>query len=431
MKKILIKNGLVIDPGQGLESVRDILIENGKIKLISKNIKISTTTNLENYNAQGYWVIPGVIDIHVHTRQPGDEESETIYTASKSAAAGGVTSILAMPNTIPAIDSGDIIKKLKQISRKESLINIFFSGTITKNRSGFEISDIEGLVRSGAVAITDDGNSVMNSEILRQALSMSKKFCIPVFEHCEDINISGKGIVNEGNFSKSRKLKGIPRESEILIAARDIILSGLTGAQVHIQHVSCAETVEILRMAKKMKIPVTAETCPHYFSLTEKDIPYPDTNFKMKPPLRTERDVEEIKKGLNDGTLDVIATDHAPHSPQKKKLGFEKSPFGIIGLETLLPLVITKLVHKKIIDKTRMVRLLSLNPAKILNLKTKGSLKPGNDADITIIDPEKKFVVSSFYSKSKNSPFIGMKLKGKAVATIVEGRFVFKDGIFL
>jgi dihydroorotase len=456
MKKILIKNGLVIDPGQRIENIRDILVENGKIKAVSKNIKISAKTDIENYNARGKWVIPGAIDIHVHTREPGlpdsarhlahrqagNKESETIRTASMSAASGGITSILAMPNTIPPVDSGEIIKRLKKISEKESLINVFFSGTITKNRSGFEISDIEGLVRAGAVAITDDGNSVMNSEILRQALIISKKFRIPVLEHCEDVNISDKGVVNDGNFLKSlalkhhgvnnaKRLKGIPRESEVLIAARDVILSAFTGVPIHVQHVSCAETVNILKMAKKMKLPVTAETCPHYFSLTENDILYPDANFKMKPPLRTKRDVEEIKKGLNDGTIDAIASDHAPHSPEKKLSGFEKAPFGIIGLETLIPLTLTKLVHKKIINKTRMVQLLSLNPAKILKIKTKGSLKPGHDADITIINPEKNFVVHDFYSKSKNSPFIGMKLKGQAVATIVDGRFVFKDGIFL
>ncbi|MBI4655629.1 MAG: dihydroorotase [Elusimicrobia bacterium] len=429
MQKLLIKNALVIDPSGKIERILDVLVRNGRVIRLADKIGCRIQESARVYDAAGKWLIPGAIDMHVHAREPGGEESETIFTASRAAAAGGICSFLAMPNTEPAMDSPGILKQALKTAGKKTFVNVFFAGAITEKRMGEKLADIKGLVSAGAAAVTDDGSCVADSKLLEKALMIAKNLGIPVLEHCEDFELSAGGVINKGKISGLKKLPGIPEEAEISISKRDVLLSRSCGARLHIQHVSCGETARIVRAAKKSGIPVTAETCPHYFTLDENCLSTLDSNFKMKPPLRTEADVREIKKAIGDGTIDVIASDHAPHSRTKKALGILKSPFGIIGLETLVPLVLTKLVHPGIITKSRMVELISLNPAKILNLKTKGRLKPGMDADITIIDPNAEFTVSgNFYSKSGNSPFIGMKMKGRPVSTIVGGKFVFKDG---
>ncbi|MCG2726014.1 MAG: dihydroorotase [Elusimicrobia bacterium] len=427
MTKLLIKNGIVIDARADINEKLDILIENGQIKRLSKNISLKKESGTEIIQASGKWVIPGIVDMHVHTREPGGEKSETIESASKAAAAGGITSVLAMPNTNPAADSAEIIKKLIALAKKKALINIFFSGTISSGREGIKLSPVKAMHKAQIKAITDDGSAVMDEDLLRQALKLSKKLNIPLLEHCEDSHISAGGVLNEGIVSARLKLPAIAREAEIFIVLRDVLLAASLRAPLHIQHVSCKESIELLRCAKKSGIRVTAETCPHYFTLTEEDAASLNTNFKMNPPLRTKKDIAAIKKGLKDGTIDIIASDHAPHLKSEKKKSFIKAPFGIIGLETMLALVISELVLKKVISKKRMVELLCMNPAALLGLKSKGSIMPGMDADICVIDPLKKISVPhKFSSKSSNSPFIGRKLSGWPVLTAVSGKIVYR-----
>ncbi len=427
MIKLLIKNGIVIDARANIAEKLDVLIENGRIKRLSKKISLKKESGSKIIQAKGKWIIPGIVDMHVHTRDPGGEKSETIESASKAAAAGGVTSFLAMPNTKPATDSPEIIKKLKELAKKNAVVNVFFSGAISAKRAGLKLSAIKDMHKEGIKAITDDGCAVMNEDLLKQALKLSKKLNIPLLEHCEDSHISAGGVLNKGKVSARLKLPDIPREAEIFIVLRDILAAAAIRAPLHIQHASCRESIELLRCAKKSGICVTAEVCPHHFALTEEDAASLNANFKMNPPLREKKDIAALKKGLKDGTIDVIASDHAPHPKSEKKKSFIKAPFGIIGLETMLPLVISELVLKKIISKKRMVELLCLNPATLLGLKSKGSLAPGMDADICVIDPLKKISVPrKFVSKSSNSPFIGMKLSGWPVLTIVAGKIIYK-----
>ena len=427
MKKLLIKNGIVIDARLNKAEKLDIFIENGRILRLSKNISFKKADGIEIIQARGKWIIPGIVDMHVHTREPGGEKSETIESASKAAAAGGITSILAMPNTEPSMDRAGIIKKLTAKAKKKAVINVFFSGAISAKRAGIKLSAIKAMHKEGIRAITDDGCALMNEDLLNQALKLSKKLNIPLLEHCEDPHLSAGGVLNKGKVSARLKLPSSPREAEIFIVLRDILAAAALRAPLHIQHASCRESIELLRCAKKSGICVTAEVCPHHFTLTDEDAASLDTNFKMNPPLREKKDITAIKKGLKDGTIDTIASDHAPHLKSAKKKSFIKAPFGIIGLETMLALVISELVLKKIISKKRMVELLCLNPSILLGLKSKGSLMPGMDADICIIDPLKKISVPhKFVSKSSNSPFIGKKLSGWPVLTIVGGKVVYK-----
>ncbi|MEA3306400.1 MAG: dihydroorotase [Elusimicrobiota bacterium] len=427
MTKLLIKNGLVIDTRANKNEKFDILIENDKIKRLSKKISLKKDSDIKIIEAKGKWVIPGIVDMHVHTREPGGEKSETVESASRAAAAGGITSILAMPNTVPATDSPQIIKKLVARAKKKALINVFFSGAISAKRAGRKLSAIKAMHKEGIKAITDDGSALMDEELLKQALKLSKKLNIPLLEHCEDSHISADGVINKGKVSARLNIPASAREAEIFIVLRDILAAASIRAPLHIQHASCRETVELLRCAKKSGICVTAEVCPHHFTFTEEDAASLNSNYKMNPPLRTKKDITALKKGLKDGTIDVIASDHAPHTKSDKRKSFIKAPFGIIGLETMLPLVISELVLKKIITKKRMVELLCLNPAVLLGLKSKGSLIEGMDADICILDPLKKISVpSKFVSKSSNSPFIGRKLSGWPIMTIVRGKVVYK-----
>jgi len=425
---ILIKNARVIDPSQSIDEKINILVEDGKISKISKNIKETAKVVID---AENKIVTPGLIDMHTHVREPGYEYKEDIYTASRAAAKGGFTTICAMPNSNPACDSQGIAEFVKKRAKEVNLINIIPIGAITKKREGIELAELADLKEAGCLAISDDGNSVRNSGVLRRAMEYASMLELLVISHCEDSNLAGNGVMNESFISTKLGFGGIPNLVESIIVSRDIMIAELTGTKLHIAHVSCKESVEIIKQAKKKSTKLSAETCPHYFSLTDEYLTTFDTNAKVNPPLRTKEDVKFIKNALNDGTIDVIATDHAPHIESEKELEFNDAPFGMIGLQTTLALSI-KLVDGKIISWPRLIELLSTNPSRILGLD-KGSLKEGKMADITIIDPDCEWVVTkeTIESKSKNTPFINSKMKGCATDLLVNGKIILKNSNFI
>ncbi|MHB1660859.1 MAG: dihydroorotase [bacterium] len=427
MQKLIIKNGIVIDPLSKTEIRRDIYIEDGIIKdpLLpskqkSKNIKI--------LDAQNSIVFPGLIDMHVHLREPGFEYKETIKTGMEAAIAGGFTSICCMPNTNPVNDSKFVNRFLLDKAKGLNLINLFPIGAISKGLQGLSLSNIGELKESGAVALSDDGNPVEDSALMGRALLYARTFGLPVISHSEDSKLRGKGVMNEGIISERLGVAGIPCIAEEIGVARDIILAGYYGVKVHIAHVSTRGSVNIIKQAKESGINVTSETCPHYFSLTENAMLNYDTNAKMNPPLRTGEDVAAIKEALYDGTIDVIASDHAPHSDDEKDATLDAAPFGIIGLQTSLPLAL-RLFHDKKLSLLKIAELMSLNPAKILKLGRRGSLKSGYIADITIVDIKKewKFTGSKIKSLSKNSPFIGEQFIGIPTKIIVGGNLIYTN----
>ncbi|MEW6556921.1 MAG: dihydroorotase [Elusimicrobiota bacterium] len=427
---LLILNGLVVDPANRICKKADILVENGKIVKIGKiqNAKCQMP-NAKVIDAKNKIVTPGLIDIHTHLREPGHSDEETIASGTRAAASGGFTTIFAMPNTHPPIDSVTGVKFVLMTAMHEGIVNVLPVGAITKGQKGEELAEIGKMKNAGIVAISDDGKPVMNANIMRKALEYSKMFDLPVISHCEDTNLTKDGEMNEGYISTVLGLKGIPRQAEEIIVARDIALCELTDGRLHIAHISTAKSVELVRDAKKRGVKITAEVTPHHLSLTDKEIKNRnyDTNLKVNPPLRTEDDVKALLHGLADDTIDCIASDHAPHLAEEKQQEFKIAPSGIIGLETTLPLVITKLVHKKVLTLSQAIEKLTFNPAKIFNLNC-GSLSIGSAADITIIDLNKTKTIDKFESKSKNSPFIGMKLIGFAITTIVGGKIVKENG---
>ncbi|MHB9156261.1 MAG: dihydroorotase, partial [Endomicrobiales bacterium] len=408
---ILIKNGRVVDPATKTDKALDVLIADGIVSAVKPRIEAGGAKVID---ARGKIVAPGFIDIHTHLREPGHEEEETIASGTRAAAHGGITTIFCMPNTHPPLDNAPAVEFVLLKAQKEGLVNVYPVGCITKNSGGEELAEIGVLKRAGVIAISDDGNPVMNAQVMRRSLEYAKMFNLPVISHCEDKNLSKNGVMNEGYTSMVLGLRGIPPQSEEIIISRDIMLAGLTGGYLHIAHVSTAGSVELIRQAKKRKLNVTAETCPHYFTLTDAVVKNYNTNTKMNPPLRTDEDVKAIKQGLADGTIDCIATDHAPHTEEEKNKEYDLAPFGIIGLETLLGLVVTELVEKKVLTWTEAVAKLSWNPARIFGLTGRGTLKKGSIADVTIIDPRKEYSLSAtdFVSKSRNSPFIGHALRG-------------------
>jgi len=424
--KILIKGARVIDPANNTDDVRDILIDGAKILKVEKTIAAQADNIID---AKGKIVMPGIVDMHAHLREPGREDKETIASATTAALRGGVTSILAMPNTSPCIDSAESIELLKNIIRKTAQMNGFMCGAITKNRLGKELSDITGLEKFGAVAISDDGASVDSDEIMKEAMQHAKKKNILVLCHCEDKSLSADGVVNFGFTSTRLGLKGISRESEYKRAQRDIRLAEETGARLHITHVSCAETIEFIRQAKKSGIKVTADVTPHHMCLDEEAVLEYDPNFKMNPPLRGKEDLAAIKQALKDGTIDAIATDHAPHTENEKEIEFDRAEFGVIGFETILSVAITELVATGVLSWPELVKKLSYNPAVILKVN-KGALAPGHDADITVVSPDKEWQVTKegFASISKNSAFLEKKLKGVVEYTIVSGKIAYQRG---
>ncbi|MDA7857917.1 dihydroorotase [bacterium] len=421
---LIIKNGRVVDPENKVDKILNVVIENKKIKNLTK----ATGKTGKVIDAKGKIVIPGLIDIHTHLREPGREDAETIASGTKSAAMGGFTSICCMPNTQPPVDSVSGVKFILTTATQEGVVNVYPIGCITKARSGGELAEIGKMRNAGIVGISDDGRPVMNANIMRYALQYSKMLDLPVISHSEDLNLSGNGVMNDGYVSTVLGLKGIPRQAEEVMVARDIALAELTGGRLHLAHITTERSVELIREAKKRKLKVSCEVTPHHFSLSDEDVRGYNTNTKINPPLRTKDDIKALLGGLADNTINCIASDHAPHLDVEKDNEYDAAPFGIIGLETALPLIITNLVHKKVLTLNQAIAKLTCNPAKILKLN-KGSIKIGDDADITIIDLNlEKITTKDFASKSRNSPFIGKKLKGFAVATIVAGQVIMKDG---
>ncbi len=421
---ILIKGGRVIDPANKIDAILDIFIQNNKISKVAQNIQASAETIID---ATDKIIAPGIVDMHVHLRQPGREDKETVATATAAAAKGGVTTVLAMSNTQPPMDCPQNVELLKKIIQKDAKVDVLICGTITIGRLGQELSDIEALKKSGVYAISDDGSSVDNNELMCEAFKKAKQAGLLTICHSEDKKLSGKGVINLGFNSTRLGLRGISNESEYKRVARDIELAENSGACVHIAHVSCKESVEIIAAAKRRGVKVTCETAPHYFALTEEDIVDYDTNMKINPPLRTKEDVAAIKAGLKDMTIDVIASDHAPHTENEKDIEFDRAEFGKIGLESGLAVSIMELIDKKILSWLELFDKLAVNPARILGI-SKGRLSVGAVADIIIVDADKEFILEkkSIVSKSKNSPFIGKKVKGSVEYTIYNGKIVYK-----
>lgn len=422
--KILIKNGHLVDPKNNIDESMDLLIEKGLIKKVGKKVDEKTDREVD---AKGLIVCPGLIDVHVHLRQPGYEYKETIETGLRAAVKGGFTGVCPMPNTNPIADSRSDMEFLIGEAKRLDLIRIWPVGAVTLKQEGAELTEFGELKKGGAIALSDDGCSISDSNILRRALEYSKKFDLVIMVHCQDEGLFCGGCMNEGLVSTKLGLAGIPAEAESVEVARDIQLADLTGGRLHFCHISSQKSLELIHQAKAHGSKVTAETCPHYFHLTDEAILHYNTFAKMNPPLRTSDDVAAIKRSLKDGTLDVISTDHAPHSESEKDAEFDQAPFGIIGLETSLALSL-KLVEEKVLSLTELVRKMSLNPAQILKID-RGHLSVGAVADITIFNPQVEWKVEKekLESKSKNSPFLGWKLKGKATDVFCEGKQVLKD----
>ncbi len=422
MSNLLIKNGTVIDPAEGIDGKLDIRISDGLISEIAQNL----TGDEEVFDAEGMTVIPGMIDVHVHFREPGNEGSETIATGCASAVAGGFTSVATMPNTYPTTDSEPAISFIRLQAQKAGLCNVYPVGAITKGRKGVELAEMGSMVRGGAVAFSDDGIAVESAGVLRHAMEYSAMLDKPIMEHCEEPTLAGKGVMHEGDVSTALGLPGIPAEAEEAIVSRDIMLAGLTGARLHIQHVSTTGSIDQIRFAKKQGLNVTAEVCPHHLLLTDDRVKGYNSFFKMNPPLRPERDRLSCVAALKDGTIDMVASDHAPHSAEAKQIEFSYAAFGAIGLESTIAVLLTELVDKEIMTLSELLPRLTTAPAALLGID-KGRLKVGGDADIAIIDLNHKWKIEPelFASKSKNCPFSGMECKGKNIATIVGGKVVY------
>ena len=424
-KPLLIRGGHLVDPRNQRDEVVDVFLSDGKVKEIGK--ALHPGTGVEVYDATGKIVTPGLIDMHVHLREPGQEEKETIATGTAAAAMGGFTAVACMPNTEPALDNVSQIQFVLMKARSEGHVRVYPVGAITKAQEGKELTEIGAMFRAGCVALSDDGHPVSNSNLFRRALEYAHTFGIPVIDHCEDADLFKGGVMNEGELSSRLGLKGIPRQAEYIVVARNIALCELTQAHIHLTHLSTRESIALVREAKKRGLPITADTCPHYFTLTEDAVSGYNTLAKMNPPLRMESDRLAIIEGLLDGTLDTIASDHAPHTFAQKSREFSVAPFGIIGLETTVGLLFTEMIQKNGMSITAAIRSLTEAPAKALNLPG-GHLSVGALADVTVIDPKLRWDVKDFVSKSRNSPFVGRSLTGKATLTIVDGHVVMRDG---
>lgn len=416
----------MVDPATNIDGLRDILLEEGKIKEIGTTVKGQGARVIE---AKGMLVLPGLIDMHAHLRDPGRPDKETIASGSRAAALGGFTTVCCMANTNPPADNPAVIEYIIAKAKAEAVVNILPIAAITMGLKGEELAEMGRCFAEGAVAFSDDGKPVMRADVMRRALEYAKQFDVPVISHCEDINLSSGGSMNEGEISTEIGLPGIPAVSEEAMVARDVLLAREYG-RVHIAHVSSANSVRLIQQAKKQGIPITCETCPHYFALTEEAVKNYDTNAKVNPPLKTRMDAQAVIRGLKDGTIDVVATDHAPHTIEDKNVEFNAAATGMVGLETALGLVLTKLVETKALTLKQAIEKMTSAPSKVLNLSGKGALKVGADADVIIVDPKAEWTVdaSKFASKSRNTPFNGWKLKGKVLYTIVSGRIVVKDG---
>jgi dihydroorotase len=419
---LLIKGGRVIDPSQNIDAQLDVLVANGKVKELGQGL--AAPAGAKVIDATGKCVVPGLIDMHVHLRDPGLEYKEDIVSGTRAAAAGGFTSVCCMPNTKPAIDNKAIASYIINKAKEEGFCNVFPVGTITQGMAGDRMAEMGELKEAGCVAVSDDGKPVCNTELMRRSLQYAAGIGIMVISHAEELSLVGEGVMNEGFTSTEIGLKGIPRVAEDIATAREILLAEYTGTPVHIAHVSTLGSVRIIREAKARGVKVTCETAPHYFTLTDDAVRGYNTNAKMNPPLREASDVAAIKAGLKDGTIDCIATDHAPHHLDEKDVEFDAAMNGIIGLETSLPLSLN-LVAEGVLTLPELVEKMACNPSKILGLG-RGSLASGAVADITVFDPAAQWTVEAdkLQSKSKNSPFLGWQLKGKAVATVIAGKAV-------
>lgn len=424
--KLLIKNGRIINPASNMDAKGDILVIDDKIAEIAEKIETKADKVID---AEGKWVTPGFIDLHVHLRDPGFEYKETIATGSRAAAMGGFTTICCMPNTSPVTDSEIMVEYIKMRAEREAVVNVLPIGAITKGQAGEELAEIGKMAKAGACAISEDGKSVMNAGLLKTAMNYSKMFNIPMLSHCEDKSLVGGGVMNAGVQSQLMGLKGISNDSEDVIASRDIILAENTGAKLHLCHVSTRGSVQLLREAHARGVNVTAEACPHHFTLTDEAVTSYDANTKMNPPLRSREDVEAIRNALKDNTINVIATDHAPHSIDEKNCEYDKAAFGIVGLETAIALGVTTLVEGGYLTPSQLIEKMTINPARVLGID-KGDISVGKTADIAVIDAENLYKIdaSKFESKGRNTPFDGYEVKGKAVYTIVGGKVVVEEG---
>ncbi len=425
MTTLLIKSGLVIDPASGHDSVADVLIQDGVIRGLGSDIEPPAGCTV--FDAGGLVVAPGFIDMHVHLREPGFEYAETIETGARAAAAGGFTSICPMPNTAPVNDNATVTSYIVEKARRHSIVNVFPIGAITKGSKGEELAEIGSMRQAGAVAISDDGRPVMNARVMRRAMEFAHSLGIPVIDHCEDLHLSAGGDMHEGLESVRLGLRGIPGCSEDVMVARDILLAEVTGARYHVAHISSKHSVAMVAFAKARGLAVTAEATPHHLALADRDMPPYDGNYKMKPPLRSCGDVEAVVEGVMQGAIDAIATDHAPHPGSEKMQEFEACPFGIIGLETALGIVLEKLMTPAKIDLKRMVELFTTGPARILGIN-RGTLAPGAPGDVTVFSTDREWTydVNKSFSKSRNSPYDGKTFRGGPVATIVAGEIVWR-----
>jgi dihydroorotase len=455
MNSLLLTGGRVVDPANKFDAIADVLILDGKISSVGK--KLSAPAGVETLDATGKIICPGLIDLHVHFREPGQTAKENIATGTAAAARGGFTSVVCMPNTSPAIDSAATVALIHERASGQGVVNVFVSGAITKGIAGEELAPIGGLKKAGVVAITDDGHCVQNNDLMRRACEYAKMFDLPLFDHCQDYSLVTDGVMHEGYWNVALGLRGWPAAGEEMIVARNILLAELTGAKIHCQHLSAAGSVKLIREAKKRGVPISGEACAHHFTLTDAAVagsdkfwandgkplaatqggelpkwPSYDTNFKMNPPLRSAADREAILEGLADGTIEILCSDHAPHCDFEKEVEFDYAPFGITGLETELVLSLMQLVHAKRLLLPDMIAKYPVTPARLLNFR-KGTLSVGADADVTVFDPDAEWVYrpEDSASKSKNSPFFGWKLKGKVAATIVGGKKVFVEQLEL
>ena len=421
---LLIRNGRVIDPAADFDSSADVLVEDGKISKVMP--KIEETAD-QQINAEGCFVMPGFIDLHVHLRDPGFERKETVVTGAAAAARGGYTTIVAMPNTKPVVDNADVVNYVHNKAKNMTKVNILQAGAITKKMEGTQLADIARMVQAGSPAISEDGKSVMNAYLLREAMKLAQQLDIPILSHCEDRNLLNGGVVNDDENARKNGLPGISNSVEDVIAIRDVLLAEDTGAKLHLCHCSTKESVEIIKIAKYKNVRISAEVCPHHFTLTSDDMIQGDTNYKMNPPLRTKEDVEALRQGLKDNVIDVIATDHAPHTKDDKNDSMLRAPFGIIGLETAAALTYTELVLGGYLTPMQMAEKMSRNPARVIGID-KGSLEPGKTADLVIFDPNKTYTIdaSKFASKSRNTPFDGRKVTGAVRATIAGGEIIYQ-----
>ena len=426
--RILIQNGRVLDPASGRNGSFDILTEDDKIINVEEKLDAEQAGAGTVIDAGGCFVMPGLIDLHVHLRDPGLTHKETVETGAMAAARGGFTTIVAMPNTKPVTDDKQKVSYVHNKAKMNAPIHVLQAGAVTKGQEGKELADIEGMAEAGAPAISEDGKSVMDSGLYREAMKIAARAGIPVLAHCEDINLVKGGVVNADEHTEAMGYRGISNAVEDIIAARDIMLARETGVHLHLCHCSTKDSVRMVKEAKEEGLFVTAEVCPHHFTLTSEDIVEGDTNFKMNPPLRTKEDVEALRQGLKDDIMDVISTDHAPHAASEKLKGMDAAPFGIVGLETAVPLTVTELVEKGILTPMQMAEKMSYNPAKVIGVD-RGSLEAGKEADIVIINPKEEYIIdaSCFASKGRNTPFNGWKVRGKVKMTICGGRIVYDD----